>query len=67
MAFHDESQKAIKQGANWNKVRENTSEIQSRLRSMKFEVPSEGEEKITGIYEQLMNDMREKFAGVVDE
>jgi len=47
MGFHDESQKAIAQGQSWNKVREATSDLQSQLRSMKFEVPSEGEEKIS--------------------
>ena len=47
MGFHDEAQKAIAQGASWNKVREATGELQSQLRSMKFEVPSEGEEVIT--------------------
>lgn len=47
MAFHDEAQKAVSQGHPWPKVRDATSEIQSQLRSMKFEVPSEGEEAIT--------------------
>lgn len=47
MGFHDESQKAIAQGQSWNKVREATSDLQSQLRSMKFEVPSEGEETIS--------------------
>jgi V-type H+-transporting ATPase subunit A len=47
MGFHDESQKAIAQGASWNKVREATSDLQSQLRSMKFEVPSEGEDAIS--------------------
>ena len=47
MGFHDESQKAIAQGHSWNKVREATSDIQTQLRSMKFEVPDEGEEKIS--------------------
>lgn len=47
MAFHDEAQKAVSQGHSWPKVREATSEIQSSLRNMKFEVPSEGEEAIT--------------------
>jgi vacuolar-type H+-ATPase catalytic subunit A/Vma1 len=47
MAFHDEAQKAVSQGHAWPKIREATAEIQSQLRSMKFEVPSEGEEKIT--------------------
>ena len=46
MGFHDEAQKAIAQGGNWNKVREATGEIQSQLRSMKFEVPGDGEDVI---------------------
>ncbi|GAB7360735.1 hypothetical protein MBLNU230_g0610t1 [Neophaeotheca triangularis] len=67
MGFHDESQKAIAQGQSWSKVREATSEIQTDLRGMKFEVPDEGEEKITGRYEELMSRMNDKFASVVDE
>jgi len=67
MAFHDESQKAVAQGITWGKIREATSEIQSQLRSMKFEVPSEGEEKITKKYEALLQKMMDKFASVVDE
>lgn len=39
MGYHDEAQKAIAQGQNWTKVRESTSDIQTSLRSMKFEVP----------------------------
>src|ERR1700712_3665984 len=41
MGFHDESQKAVSQGQSWGKIREATSEIQSGLRNMKFEVPGE--------------------------
>jgi vacuolar-type H+-ATPase catalytic subunit A/Vma1 len=67
MAFHDESQKAVAQGQSWAKIREATSDIQAQLRSMKFEIPSEGEEKITAKYEQLMQKMMDKFASVVDE
>jgi len=47
MGYHDESQKAIAQGHSWAKVREATSNIQTELRSMKFELPSEGEEKVS--------------------
>ncbi|KAG2163705.1 hypothetical protein JADG_003444 [Aureobasidium aubasidani] len=67
MGFHDEAQKAISQGHAWSKVRESTSEIQSELRSMKFEVPDDGEEKITKKYEELLQKMNEKFASVMDE
>ncbi|KFZ00588.1 hypothetical protein V501_10610 [Pseudogymnoascus sp. VKM F-4519 (FW-2642)] len=67
MGFHDEAQKVISQGQSWNKVREATSDLQSQLRSMKFEVPSDGEEVIVAKYEKLISDMNEKFASVVDE
>lgn len=46
MGFHDEAQKAIAQGQTWAKVREATQELQGQLRSLKFEVPTEGQEKI---------------------
>ncbi|MCJ1473546.1 H(+)-transporting V1 sector ATPase subunit A [Lambiella insularis] len=67
MGFHDESQKAIAQGQSWNKVREATSDLQSELRSMKFEIPSEGEEAISKKYDDLIQKMTERFASVIDE
>ena len=67
MTFHDESQRVISQGQSWTKVRESTSDIQSELRSMKFELPSDGEEAIGKKYEELLQKMNEKFASVVDE
>ncbi|KAI9787329.1 MAG: H(+)-transporting V1 sector ATPase subunit A [Peltula sp. TS41687] len=47
MTYHDESQKAISHGQSWAKVRDATSQIQSQLRNMKFEVPDEGQETIS--------------------
>ncbi|KAI4782302.1 ATP synthase alpha subunit vacuolar [Aureobasidium sp. EXF-3400] len=67
MSFHDEAQKAISQGHAWSKVRESTGEIQSELRSMKFELPDDGEEKVVKKYEELLQKMNEKFASVMDE
>ncbi|KAH6692126.1 vacuolar ATP synthase catalytic subunit A [Leptodontidium sp. MPI-SDFR-AT-0119] len=67
MGFHDEAQKAIAQGGNWNKVREATGDIQSQLRSMKFEIPDEGEAVIVKKYEELIQAMTDKFASVTDE
>jgi V-type H+-transporting ATPase subunit A len=46
MGFHDEAQKAIQQGQSWSKVREATGDLQAQLRSMKFEVPDDGEDVI---------------------
>merc|ERR1712000_513825 len=67
MGFHDEAQKAIAQGGNWNKVREATSDLQAKLRSMKFEVPGDGQEAITKKYEEIQQQMMDKFAAVMDE
>ncbi|EME42820.1 hypothetical protein DOTSEDRAFT_173262 [Dothistroma septosporum NZE10] len=67
MSYHDEAQKAISQGHNWAKVREATNEIKTELTSMKFEVPTEGEETITKKYEDILQKMQEKFSSVIDE
>ena len=67
MAFHDEAQKAVAQGLSWGKIREATSEIQSQLRNMKFELPDDGEEAVCKKYEELLQKMMDKFASVVDE
>ncbi|KAK8184673.1 ATP synthase alpha/beta family, nucleotide-binding domain-containing protein [Phyllosticta citribraziliensis] len=67
VGFYDEAQKAVAQGQNWSKIREATADIQTSLRNMKFELPSEGEEAITKKYEELFQKMQEKFASVTDE
>ncbi|KAF8427489.1 ATP synthase alpha/beta family, nucleotide-binding domain-containing protein [Tirmania nivea] len=67
MGYHDESQKAVAQGVSWNKIREATSDIAYQLRSMKFEIPDEGEKAITAKYEKLVQNMMEKFAGIMDD
>ncbi|KAI6302253.1 H(+)-transporting V1 sector ATPase subunit A [Pyricularia oryzae] len=67
MGFHDEAQKAIAQGQSWSKVREATQDLQAKLKSLKFEVPTDGEEVICKKYEAIRNEMLEKFASVMDE
>merc|ERR1712000_420130 len=67
MGYHDEAQKAIAQGQNWSKVRDSTSDLQAKLRSMKFDVPGDGQEAITKKYEEIQQQMMDKFAAVMDE
>ncbi|KAH8652402.1 V-type proton ATPase catalytic subunit A [Xylariales sp. PMI_506] len=67
MGFHDEAQKAIAQGQSWAKVRDATSDLQAKLRTLKFEEPSEGEEAVCKKYEKIQQDMLDKFAAVMDE
>ncbi|KAL1987568.1 hypothetical protein VTN96DRAFT_3168 [Rasamsonia emersonii] len=66
MSYHDEAQKAVAQGHSWAKIREATADIQTALRSMKFEVPDD-EKAVTAKYEKLLQDMSERFASVSDE
>jgi V-type H+-transporting ATPase subunit A len=67
VGFHDEAQKAVAQGQSWAKVRDATSELQSQLRQLKFEVPTDGEDVICKKYEKIEQTMTEKFASVMDE
>ncbi len=66
MGFHDEAQKAVSGGLSWAKIRENTADIQHGLRSMKFELPDD-EEGVSRKYEELLQEMSEKFASVADK
>lgn len=67
VGFYDEAQNAIAQGQSWAKVRESTSELQAKLRSLKFELPGDGEEAVTKKYEAIHQEMLDKFASVTDE
>ncbi|KAI5799265.1 putative V-type proton ATPase catalytic subunit A [Peziza echinospora] len=67
MAYHDESQKAVAQGVTWSKIREATKDLAHKLRSMKFEVPEQGEKVVTEKYEKLHQTMLEKFATIMDD
>ncbi|KAK4250312.1 ATP synthase alpha/beta family, nucleotide-binding domain-containing protein [Corynascus novoguineensis] len=67
VGFYDEAQKAVAQGLTWAKVRDATQELQSQLRSLKFELPSDGEEVVCKKYEAIQQAMMDKFASVVDE
>jgi V-type H+-transporting ATPase subunit A len=67
MGFHDEAQKAIAQGHTWGRVREATSDLQAKLRQLKFELPTDGQDVVCKKYEGIHQSMLEKFASVMDE
>ncbi|KAL1870881.1 H(+)-transporting V1 sector ATPase subunit A [Diaporthe australafricana] len=67
VGFHDEAQKAIAQGQSWAKVKEATQDLQSELRSLKFELPSDGEDVVSKKYEAIQQDLLDKFASVMDD
>ncbi|KAL4904430.1 hypothetical protein BDW74DRAFT_168450 [Aspergillus multicolor] len=66
MGYHDEAQKAIAQGQSWPKVRDATTDIQTSLRNMKFEVP-DNQEEVSSKYEKILQTMSERFASVSDD
>ncbi|KAG8428802.1 H(+)-transporting V1 sector ATPase subunit A [Metarhizium acridum] len=49
------------------KVREATADLQAKLKQLKFEVPSDGQEAITKKYETIQQEMMDRFASVIDE
>ncbi|KND93652.1 V-type proton ATPase catalytic subunit A [Tolypocladium ophioglossoides CBS 100239] len=67
VGFHDESQKAIAQGQSWAKVREATNALQAKLRQLKFELPTDGQDVVCKKYEGIQQQMTDKFASVMDE
>ncbi|QUC22709.1 uncharacterized protein UV8b_06950 [Ustilaginoidea virens] len=67
VGFHDEAQKAIAQGQSWAKVREATSDLQAKLRQLKFELPDDGQDKVSKKYEAIQQEMTDRFASVIDE
>jgi len=59
MLYYDEAQKAIQQGAQWNRVREATKDIENALRNMKFREPKDTAEKDNREY---FRDLEDKIA-----
>lgn len=66
VGYHDESQKAIANGANWSKLSEATSDVKHAVSSSKFFEPSRGEEEVHGEFEKLLANMQERFAESTD-
>ncbi|KAI5815491.1 putative V-type proton ATPase catalytic subunit A [Pyronema omphalodes] len=67
VGFFDESQKAVQAGVSWAKIRDETAELQHKLRSMKFEVPDEGEDVVVPRYQTIWDDMLKQFSEISDE
>ncbi|GEQ72300.1 hypothetical protein JCM33374_g5987 [Metschnikowia sp. JCM 33374] len=62
VAYHDEAQKAISNGANWSKLSEATSDVKHAVSSAKFVEPSEGEEAGRKGFNDLLSKIAERFA-----
>lgn len=66
VGYHDESQKAIANGANWSKLSEATSDVKHAVSSSKFFEPSRGEADVHAEFEKLLSNMQERFAESTD-
>ncbi|KAH3688468.1 hypothetical protein WICPIJ_000607 [Wickerhamomyces pijperi] len=66
IAYNDEAQKAIANGASWNKLAEATADIKHRVTKTKFIEPSEGEQSGKLVFDALLNDISEKFSEATD-
>lgn len=66
VAYHDESQKAVANGANWSKLSEATNDVKHAVSSSKFFEPSRGENAVHAEFEKLLSNMQERFAESTD-
>ncbi|QBM86374.1 V-type H+-transporting ATPase subunit A [Metschnikowia aff. pulcherrima] len=62
VAYHDEAQKAISNGAIWSKLAEATSDVKHAVSSAKFVEPLEGEEAGRKGFNDLLSKITERFA-----
>lgn len=66
VAYHDEAQKAVSNGANWSKLSEATSDVKHAVSSSKFLEPSRGQEEVHAEFEKLFSHIQERFAESTD-
>ncbi|KAG0671058.1 H(+)-transporting V1 sector ATPase subunit A [Maudiozyma exigua] len=66
IAYHDEAQKSVANGANWSKLAEATSDVKHQVSSSKFFEPSRGEEEINGEFDKLLSNIQERFTESTD-
>lgn len=62
MAYYDEAQKAVANGAQWSKLAESTSDVKHSVSSSKFFEPSRGEEEGKKEFSDLLTSISERFA-----
>lgn len=62
MAYHDEAQKAISNGAQWLKLSESTRDVKHAVSLAKFVEPGEGEDAGRTKYNDLLTKISERFA-----
>lgn len=66
IAYHDEAQKSVSNGANWVKLSEATNDVKHAVSSSKFFEPSRGQEEVHAEFEKLLTNIQERFAESTD-
>ncbi|CAO1636628.1 unnamed protein product [Parajaminaea phylloscopi] len=67
MEYYRETQAAIAGGElTWSRIKEHTNDVWYRLTQMKFELPKDGEEKVSEKMEKLNKDLHEAFRSLQD-
>ncbi len=68
VGYYDQSQAVVQQeNVSWANVKERTSDVAHSLRSMKFEVPTEGEDAVRPRLEKVYNEMKEKLRQAAEQ
>ena len=66
IAYHDEAQKSVSNGANWAKLSEATRDVKHSVSSSKFFEPSRGEKEVHAEFEKLLTNIQDRFAESTD-
>lgn len=68
VGYYDQSQAVVQQeNVSWANIKERTSDVAHSLRSMKFEVPTEGEDAVRPRLEKVYNEMKEKLRQAAEQ
>ncbi|KAG7842728.1 hypothetical protein KL941_005104 [Ogataea angusta] len=61
VAYYDQAQKAVANGAQWSKLSEATADVKHAVSSAKFFEPSKGEVAISEEFDKLLSSISERF------
>jgi len=61
VTYHDEAQRAVANGSQWSKLQSKTAEVKHAVSSAKFFLPSDGEEKASKQFNDLVAQITEQF------
>ncbi|ODV93842.1 hypothetical protein PACTADRAFT_35593 [Pachysolen tannophilus NRRL Y-2460] len=66
IGYYEEAQKAVSNGAPWNKLAETTADVKHAVSSAKFFEPSKGENEGSKHFDELFSSIQDRFAEDTD-